>query len=526
MGVDLVAALVVAFALTYLIHSTLLLAGAWLITNALPDRPRRSARTRERLWRVAFLGGFVTAGLQLGLGLESPLVGWALHQEPAPATAALEPPPAAVFRTAEAGAPPERELPRVPAPSGSVGRPAEPAPVVPVRAEPAELAPLSTASTGARSPTAPPVPWTSVIAAGWALAGLVVLAFLAVLVVRLRRSLAGRSELRSGPLFELVGELRGRARVRRTVRLYVAPRLTAPISVGWLRPAICVPPRALSDLAPEEQEAMVAHELAHLARRDPAWFFLCWLIESLFFFQPLNRLARRRLQDAAEMLCDDWAVRHTGRDLSLASCLARIAEWIVERPRPLLAAHMTHGVPATANHARSRLGQRIERLLDEHRAPEPPRRWIAPLALGLLGSLTLVGPGVAAVGEPEPRPAPLPEPAPRPDPASSVEPTPAARPQPAPVPEPVLPIQPGELFGVLHPASPGGLEAELVSLDGEVAELETELRALRGELEALDLDPKFDRALGALEARTRELTERRQRLDTLVQRAQARTLRP
>ena len=39
---------------------------------------------------------------------------------------------------------------------------------------------------------------------------------------------------------------------------------------------------------------MLAHEIAHLVRRDPQWLVLARAIEMVFFFQPLNRLARRR----------------------------------------------------------------------------------------------------------------------------------------------------------------------------------------------------------------------------------------
>jgi beta-lactamase regulating signal transducer with metallopeptidase domain len=538
MGAELLAAGVVAFALTYLIHSTLLLVGAWLLTNALPAR---SMRLRERVWRVAFLGGLVTAGLQLGLGVQTPLAHWVLQTETlaaveAPAEIPAETPveasgaPAPRFHTPDIGAAPLRALPRVPESAAPAREPVvvatwtERAAVEPVLVPAAtSLPPAEPSALIGTLPDSSPPAWTTCAALGWAGAGLILLGFLAVLIVRLRKSLDGRRELDSGPLPILFENLRLRSGVRRRVRLYLAPRLTAPISVGWLRPAICVPPRALTDLAAEEQEAMLAHELAHVARRDPMWFFVCWLIESAFFFQPLNRLARRRLQDAAEVLCDDWAVRHTGRDLSLASCLARIAEWIVKRPRPLLAAHMTHGVPATAGRARSRLGQRIERLLDERKVQEPPRRWIPFLAAALLASLTLVAPGVAAVGGSEPAPIepgdPRPSPEPRPEPAPRPEPRPESRPEPG-----VLPIQPGELFGATTP--PPTLDSELGSLDEDVALLEVELRELRADLERLDLDPRFDQALTELETATEALSDRRGRLESLVQRAQARTVRP
>jgi beta-lactamase regulating signal transducer with metallopeptidase domain len=97
----------------------------------------------------------------------------------------------------------------------------------------------------------------------------------------------------------------------RRVRLYLAPDVAAPVSFGLFRPSICVPPRAADELSDDEKETMLAHELAHLARRDPLWLSMAWLIERVFFFQPLNRFARAELHDVAELLCDDWAVTRT-----------------------------------------------------------------------------------------------------------------------------------------------------------------------------------------------------------------------
>jgi beta-lactamase regulating signal transducer with metallopeptidase domain len=173
------------------------------------------------------------------------------------------------------------------------------------------------------------------------------------------------------------------------VRLYSAPRIDAPITLGLARPVICLPPRAEIELQRDELEALLAHELAHALRRDPVWLGACRAIEVLFFFQPLNRLARIRLADEAEYLCDDWAVRHTRERLPLASCLTEIASWIVGREREL-------PVPGMAARGK-RLELRVRRLLEESdrdtaRAP----RWMLPLACCAVGAVALFAPGVSA----------------------------------------------------------------------------------------------------------------------------------
>jgi hypothetical protein len=71
---------VVAWIGTYLVHSTLLLTLAWALTRR---SERLSLAAREGIWKLAVAGGFVTATLQIGLGLEPPLLHLALQREPA-----------------------------------------------------------------------------------------------------------------------------------------------------------------------------------------------------------------------------------------------------------------------------------------------------------------------------------------------------------------------------------------------------------------------------------------------------------
>ena len=69
--------------LTYLLHSTVLLGGAWLVGRALGGR---RLVLQEALLRAALIGGFLTAGLQIGLELR-PAAGHLGLLAPAPASA-------------------------------------------------------------------------------------------------------------------------------------------------------------------------------------------------------------------------------------------------------------------------------------------------------------------------------------------------------------------------------------------------------------------------------------------------------
>jgi hypothetical protein len=134
---------------------------------------------------------------------------------------------------------------------------------------------------------------------------------------------------------------------------------------------VCLPRRALMELDPAEQDSMLAHEIAHLVRRDPQWLIAARVIETVLFMQPLNRLARHRLQEAAEYLCDDWAVARTNHPVTLAKCLAAVAEWVDRAPR--MDAARLQPMSAMVESRGSPLVRRVGRILGERSAPRAGR---------------------------------------------------------------------------------------------------------------------------------------------------------
>lgn len=450
MGASEFALSALAFVLTYAIHSTLLLGVACLLA----PRIVRSLALREKLWKTAMFGGLLTSLVQVGASMETPLFHWTLesHSEASPLAAdnQLEPERAPELALAPAttevpdgaGEPAAADGARTElcvedgAPTG-VSNPVQVQPTVASTASAPRVSPLVSVAPTERDVAASPVresaptlesllagadareadapsasiareeseSWSAALVRGWrtwtarglalwAVFAFAVLVVFASMCLRLVRCMRGRTELESGELREVLDRLVRQAYpAGRRVRLYVAPELRAPVSLGLLRPAICVPPRALLELSADEQESMLAHELAHLVRRDPLWLSAAWLVERVFFFQPLHRIARAELHDLAELACDEWAARRTGDRLALASCLARIAEWIIAAPRALPATSMAE------HHGRCRLTQRIERLLDDEAGlarDERTRRWLAPAMATGLGALVFVAPGVSA----------------------------------------------------------------------------------------------------------------------------------
>jgi len=328
---------VIAWLLTYLLHGTFLLGLAWLVSKPLA---RWSVSAEEAVWKLALVGALFTASLQFAAW--EPVSGrWGL--------ADLTPP---AHRMAAAA-------PGVPAP---------------VRARPIAESSVPSLAFGF-----------------WVFGACLLLAGYGRSHALLRRRLKNRPLIVGGTLHAQLRALAAEAGFTRDVRLSCSSRVPVPLAFGVRRSEICVPPRALAGLTDEQQEGMLAHELAHLARRDPLWLVVSHVLTCVFFFQPLNWVARRRLREISEMLSDEWAVCRTGRPLSLAGCLAEVAGWsAVRRSLP---------VPGMADRP-SHLARRIRRLLDG-RSPEKPARRIglAAAMVVLLIVVAAAAPAVSAAGQ-------------------------------------------------------------------------------------------------------------------------------
>ncbi len=107
----------------------------------------------------------------------------------------------------------------------------------------------------------------------------------------------------------------------------VSHEVGEPMVIGIVRPTIVLPAgEYLESLTPAELETVFAHEEAHVARRDNLIALFAQLACALFWFDPVHRIARRRLVALREHACDE-AVLERGCDAdSYLNALARSCE--------------------------------------------------------------------------------------------------------------------------------------------------------------------------------------------------------
>jgi beta-lactamase regulating signal transducer with metallopeptidase domain len=120
---------------------------------------------------------------------------------------------------------------------------------------------------------------------------------------------------------EVVDNLRRALQIGRVVRVLQAEWLTAPATIGWISPVLLLPMSALSGLPPEQLEAIIAHELAHIRRNDYLANLVQVVAETLLFFHPAVWWLSGRIREEREELCDAIAVDYCGNPQVYAHAL-------------------------------------------------------------------------------------------------------------------------------------------------------------------------------------------------------------
>lgn len=342
-------AVAAGWALTYLLHSTAILVLAWLLAGRTPLT--RSPRARSALWIGAVVASLASATLQTGLGVGAQVPLEASESEKVVA----EFRPSAGAESAEAAA-----ASSATGVTTSVHRPH-------------------------RSVGLEPVAWYRSIGHDWPfLLSLVWLSGAAFLLARcgprvrrLRSTLDGRDPVRSGPARRELDDLAFGTGLDRPVRLSRCAGIAGPVALPGRE--ICLPDRALEELDREALRAVLAHELAHVARRDTLVLLSLEAVRRLLFFQPLLGLARRRAERAAEDRSDRW-VRDLGLGAPLADGLLSVARWLRAGNRGIRMAGLGRSLD---------LDERIRRLLQ---APSGPAASPTPPATALAagGALALL----------------------------------------------------------------------------------------------------------------------------------------
>lgn len=160
-----------------------------------------------------------------------------------------------------------------------------------------------------------------------------------------------------------------------------SPAVAVPLTLGVLWPRIVLP--AAWPTWPEAKlQAVLAHESAHVRRRDPLVAFAASVNRCVFWFHPLAWWLERQLAATAEQACDEAAVAAVGQTQAYAEVLLDMADAVRRRGGRLA----WQGVAMDG----AALEHRIDRILrgDLARRTSPFRK--AAVAVACAGAIFLV----------------------------------------------------------------------------------------------------------------------------------------
>ena len=341
-----------AWLFTFLVHSTIWCGVAWL---GLRFFPRTHARTRETIWYTVLAASLITP---------------TVHTLTLPDSAVWRLPVPALMADGEHHGEGE-------AAHGEGGTSVSVPPGEDTHGDEASASPGWLAPAG--------VLWLAVTTG--------LLALYLLRMGKLRRRIRDREPVTTPRLSREMAALSGRASLVWAPRLTESHTLGSPVALGvGRRREICVPVRARHELDEAQFRALLGHEMAHHLRRDTIRLAMLNILQAVFFFQPLFRLAARELRLAAEELCDDWAAGQLDDRLAVASCLTEVARWVVPSDRRVPVPCIGRGP--------SQLKRRVRRMLNEQYSLRASRRatsnrWRRMGALGLLALASLFAPAVA-----------------------------------------------------------------------------------------------------------------------------------
>jgi bla regulator protein blaR1 len=242
-----------------------------------------------------------------------------------------------------------------------------------------EPAPPGSAAAGDTEASALALPSAGELAVwAYALPAILLILTMLVAVVRLGAMHRRANVLVDSSWLSALAQAQRRMGFKHGTALLVSPELRSPVSWGLMRPIILLSEDTVG--AKGEAEAIIAHELAHVARFDWAKLLLARVACALFWFNPLVWRLAREAHQLREEAADDAVLLSEVDDAAYATLLVKAAR---HDNRALLMA--AHGVAP----AKDSLKRRITRVLDRDQERRPASKAWAMVCVASLVAVAM-----------------------------------------------------------------------------------------------------------------------------------------
>lgn len=160
------------------------------------------------------------------------------------------------------------------------------------------------------------------------------------------------------------------------IKLGYSGLISSPMVSGYFRPMILFPIGLINQLSISEVESVLAHEVAHLVRKDYIANFLIVVLEVLFYFHPGVWWLNNQLKKYREEDCDDRAISILSGNITYIKTLVKLQELALAKPNSLSL--------ALNGSNESNFYQRIKRIMNMDMKSKSVKNQFAALGLIML----------------------------------------------------------------------------------------------------------------------------------------------
>lgn len=136
-----------------------------------------------------------------------------------------------------------------------------------------------------------------------------------------KKNASGKAPLKNRLFVQKVSALLG---IKKTVRVYISEIVTSPVTIGYLKPIILLPLAALTQLSPQQMEAILIHELTHIRRHDYLLNLMLTAVNVILYFNPFIRQFLSAIEAERENCCDELVLQFEYDKISYASALLHL----------------------------------------------------------------------------------------------------------------------------------------------------------------------------------------------------------
>jgi bla regulator protein blaR1 len=121
-----------------------------------------------------------------------------------------------------------------------------------------------------------------------------------------------------------VSKMSAHMSIGRKVQVWVSEFISSPVTIGFLKPIILLPAAAISQLNPQQVEALLLHELSHIKRYDYLINLIINFIQTILYFNPFARAFVKLVEKEREKNCDELVLQFQYCPHSYASALLQL----------------------------------------------------------------------------------------------------------------------------------------------------------------------------------------------------------